>query len=364
MKKNIISIIIIAGIVSVLALFFIVNKNGESAEKESKPAKPDKTQQVQVVTVKESTIFKTIEITGTVEPYRVARLSSASEGPVIKLSVREGDKVSKNQTVAEIGRKKGAESTVVSLKEELLKESENLKRVSELVEKNVIPAEQLDTAKANYEKVNSQLIKAVEVLEDYIIRTPWEGIVSSVMVKEGEYIAPRTDILEIFDRSSLVISVNLPENESIEIKAKSEADISFDAYSGKVFSGYVSRIYPFLDPKLKTRKVEISLKDKIEILPGMFARIVLKLSKIENAVVIPANATKVTPKGKTVAFTAENGKAVMRVVETGIEQGDKVQIVKGISAGDPIIISGIGKLKDGSMIEISTEKPEEKGVKQ
>jgi membrane fusion protein (multidrug efflux system) len=363
MKKNIISIIIIAGIISVLALFFIFNKNGESAEKESKPAKPDKTQQVQIVTVKESTIFKTMEITGTVEPYRVARLSSASEGPVIKLSVREGDKVSKDQVVAEIGRRKGAESAVASLKEELLKESENLKRVSDLVEKNVVPAEQLDKAKADYEKVNAQLIKATELLEDYIIRVPWEGIVSSVMVKEGEYLAPRTDILEIFDRSSLVISVNLPEKESIEIKGKSEADISFDAYQGKVFGGYVSRIYPFLDPKLKTRKVEISLKDKIEILPGMFARIVLKLSKIENAVVIPANATKVTPKGKTVVFTAEDGKAVMHVVETGIEQGDKIQIIKGIAAGDPLIISGIGKLKDESMIEISTEKPEAKGGK-
>jgi membrane fusion protein, multidrug efflux system len=354
MKKQTIGILLAVGILTVagILLFRIVfQKKAESTP----PVKQKKAPVVQVFSAKKTTVSHVLEVTGSVEAYREARLASSAEGPVLHISVREGDRVKQGEELLSMGRKEGAEALIASLREELKKEEDNLRRTRLLVEQEAIPAEELDQARASYEKVRAQLVSAEEKVKDYSVTAPWSGVVSRLNVKEGEFVAPRTVLLEIYDPASLVVRAAVPEKHAAEIKAGMPVNVKLDVYPHDIFQGQVDRVYPYLDSRFRTRTMEISLDPSIDLLPGMFARMEVMVKKIDDAVVVPVEAVITGPEGPAV-FIVKEGMALERQVELGIEEKNLVQIVSGIQAGDRVIIAGGEKIKNRVQISLSERK--------
>lgn len=351
-------------IVSIIGLIFIIGLLvGCGSTPENKPdAQPGKQMMpvVQVASVSKTTILRKLDLTGSVEPYRIARLASPAEGPVANVLVREGDLVKVNQSLLSIGRKRGIDALTASLKEELKKEADNLERTRQLVEMQALPQEQLDHARATYEKVNAQLIKSEETARDYHVTAPWSGIVSKVIVKEGEFVAPRASLMEIYDPSSLVIRTAIPEKHAAEVAVGMFVNVDLDAYPNDSLTGKVVRVYPYLDSRLRTRTIEIALTKSIPLLPGMFARLKVLLKSEDEALVVPLEAVVMRPKGRMV-FVVDSGKAIGKVVQTGIEEGRSIQIVSGINPEDKVIVAGNEKLKNGVAVRIAGGKPELNG---
>jgi membrane fusion protein (multidrug efflux system) len=271
---------------------------------------------------------------------------------VVDVRVREADRVTTGESLLSIGRKKAIDALIVSLREELKKEEDNLSRTRQLVESQALPGEQLDQARAAYEKVRALLIKAEETALDYIIKAPWAGVVSQVKVKEGEFVAPRAVLLEMYDPASLVIRASIPERHAAEIPAGMRVDVRLDAYPDTVIPGRIERVYPYLDSRLRTRTVEIALDKSVNLLPGMFARLTLSLERAEDVVVVPLEALVSTPKGQVV-FVFEEGKATARTVKTGIEADNRIEIISGIQSGDKVIVAGNEKLKNGADVRLA-----------
>jgi len=315
---------------------------------------------VRVVTIETSTISETLELTGSVEPYRVARLASPAEGPVDSIRVREADRVKAGEALVSIGRKKGVDALIISLREELKKEADNLDRTRQLVENEALPGEQLDQARAAYEKVHALLIKAEETARDYIITAPWAGVVSRVNVKEGEFVAPRTALLEMYDPASLVIRAAVPEKHAARATVGMGVDVRLDAYHDDRIQGRIERVYPYLDSRLRTRTIEIVLDKSVKLLPGMFARLKVLLKSEGDAVTVPVEALVSKPKGRVI-FVVEGGKAAARVVKTGIEAGNRIQILSGIRSGDKVIVAGNEKLKNGATVRLAGAEKSGKG---
>jgi membrane fusion protein (multidrug efflux system) len=322
-----------------------------SSSEEGKDGQPGKQMLPLVSTVPaiKAAVSLKLELTGSVEPYRIARLASPAEGPVVNVRVREGDWVKAGQSLLSIGRKKGVDALIVSLREELKKEADNLDRTRKLVEAEALPREHLDQAGALYEKVNAQLIKAEETARDYGVIAPWTGVVSRVIVKEGEFIAPRAPVLEMYDPSGLVIRAAVSEKYSAVVAVGMAALVQMDAYPNDALKGKIERVYPYLDSRLRVRTIEIGLTDSVNLLPGMFARLTIILKTERDAVVVPTEAVVIGPKGRTV-FVLDNGKAIARPILTGVEEGNRIQITSGIHDGDQVIVAGNEKLKDGAAV--------------
>lgn len=351
MKKSTIFIVVIIILASIATYYFrdrIFNKQESKIAEATK--KPTPVPTVKTIRVKPSTILKTLEVTGSVEAFTTAKLASPAEGPIENIYVREGDFVKKGEILATIGRKSGVVALIKSLREELKKEEDNLKAVAHLVETKALPAEQLDFARSSYEKVKAQLVKAEESAKDYSVIAPWDGLVSTVKFKNGEFVAPRTTILEIYDPNSLVIQTGIPENYAVDIKEGMAVDISLDAYPNKRLKGQISRIYPYLDTKLRTRTAEISVSESITLLPGMFARLKIILDRIENGVLVPYDSLIDTNKGLKV-FVVKDSALEERKVKIGIETEEGVQIISGVSVGEIIVTSGADKLKNGTKVK-------------
>ncbi len=350
-KKILLTASLFTGTLAAAGIVYLYGLLPEKAET-AQPARQKEAPLVGIITVAPARISEAVELTGSVEPYRVARLASPAEGPVAQIRVREADRVEKGETLASIGRTKGIDASIASLEEELKKEEDNLGRIRQLVEIDALPGEQLDQASAAYEKVRALLVNAEERALDYVITAPWAGVISSVNVTEGEFVAPRVVLLEMYDPATLVIRASVPETHAADVRAGMPVEVRLDAYPDARVQGRIQRIYPYLDPRLRTRTMEIVLDEPVRILPGMFARLEVLFKSEDNAVAVPLEALVDTPEGRAV-FLFEDGKAVTRAVETGMEKGNRVQIVAGIRPGDRVIVSGNEKLKNGAEVRIA-----------
>lgn len=316
--------------------------------------KPEEKKMLPVVMTEKAVprpVSEILELTGSVTPTRIARIASPGEGPIQNCSIREGDVVKRGQKLLHIGRNTSAHALLSAAKAALKEQEEELRRTEQLVKSGAIPGSQSDTARSKYESAKAQVAKAKESADDYSVTAPWDGIISKVSVRDGDYVAPRTPLVEIFDPASLVIRFAVPEAKSADILENMPVKAQLDAYPGKTFEGKISRAYPELDAKMRTRTVEAVLNESPHLIPGMFARIKVMLKNIPNAVSVPADALIVSPKGERIVVVVENGKSKRRVVITGIEDAGRIQIVKGISPNDEVVISGGEKLKDDTEVQ-------------
>jgi len=257
-----------------------------------------------------------------------------------------------------IGRNRTTRAKLLSDREELRRLQDEFERVERLVAKGAVAGEMLDKARADLERAKAVVEAGEEVTADFQIRAPWAGVVSQVLVEEGNYVAPRAVLLEIFDPASLVVRIALPEAIALKVQRGAEARVRFDALPDEEAVGTVTRLYPELDRKLRMRIAEIGLDDPKTLAPGMFARVRLTVETVPAAVVVPAAAVFTTPKQAQALFVVEGEVAHLRVVEVGIEDQGRLQIASGLQPGETVVISGQPKLKDGARIRIKDDGPQ------
>jgi membrane fusion protein (multidrug efflux system) len=275
---------------------------GSGAAAAARPA--EALPEVKTAKAKVEPMVRTIELPGTVEPVRVARLASPAEGPVEDLSIREGDRVGAHQRLLRIGRGRGARARLASDREELRKARDELDRVHRLVDAGAVPGEWLDKARADHERARAQAEAGEESAGDYDVRVPWSGLVSRVLV------------------------------------------------SGRQFKGELARLYPDLDRKLRTRVAELVLQGAPPLVPGAFARVQLAVESIPDALVVPASAVISLDEGARAVFVVDSGRAVRRRIETGLDDGRRVQLRSGVRPGEEVVVAGQAKLEDGRPVRV------------
>jgi membrane fusion protein, multidrug efflux system len=322
----------------------------EKGKEEAQKAKPVPMVAVQKAQV--APISRTLDLTGTATPTRQARLASPGEGPIQNCRVREGTQVKRGERLVTIGRSGAAAAQVTAASESLKEQQAELNRMKILVQSGAVPGSQLDTAKAKYETARALLAKARELAGDYSVEAPWDGVVSKVLVKDGDFVAPRTPLVEMYDPHSLVIRLAVPEAQSTEVFEGTPAKVQMDAYPDKTFEGKVSLVYPDLDTRMRTRNAEVTLDAPVALIPGMFARLRLVMGTVAEAVAVPGDAVLIQPNGERVAYVLKDGKAQRRVVQTGLEAAGQVQILSGIQPGETVVTAGNEKLKDGMEVKV------------
>ncbi len=303
-------------------------------------------------------IAKDIELTGSVVATRIARLASPGEGPVKNCQWREGDRVAEGDSLVEIGREKAVTADLVSARQLLHEQRQELERIETLVAAGAISGASLDASRSKYENAKAMVAKAEQHSADYLIKAPWPGVISKVLIKDGDYIAPRMPLIEMFDPASMVIRFAVPEAQAMHIRNDMKVMVRLDAYPGQTWQGMISRIYPELDIRTRTRIVEAMLTFPVTLIPGMFARLTVEQERMSAAITVPTAALVTTPHGHAV-FVVEEGKAVRRKVATGIEAGGMIQILSGIQAGAEIVTAGHERLKDGGPVRIAGVEPAE-----
>ena len=343
----------------VLALLPPVQAKGQTTEAKS-PPKPA----VVVVKAARASLTQTVDATGSIEASRLAKLASPAEGPILNCKVREGDLVKPGEILFMIGRAKSAEALLASAAADLRKEQDEARRIEQLVQNGAVPGDQLGISRSNLEKAKAQAAKVKESLEDFKVTAPWPGVISKVLVTDGNFVSPRTPLIELYDPASLVLRFSLPEAQAAQMKIGMPVEYQLDAYPGKAMRAKINRIYPELDRKMRTLTLEAESEGKQEFIPGMFARLTVVTKSVSDATAIPLAALLQNAKGEKTVFVVTQGKAEQRKVEIGIETRDALEVVSGIAPGELVVIEGGEKLKNGvevKVVESDKAKKQEPG---
>jgi RND family efflux transporter MFP subunit len=328
---------------------------------QTKKQKPEP--KVKTAVVQARALTERLELTGSIEPTRIARMASPVDGPVIACPVREGDSVRPAQLLARLGRTKGDDAVAASAKAELDREELELGRIEKLVKTGALPGEELDKARVKVSAAQAGLARAMERLGDYHVSAPWAGVVSQVKVAAGDFVAARATLVELFDPKSLVLRFAVPENAAARVQSGAPVTVTLDAHPGRTLQAVIIRIYPEIDRRTHTRTVEASIEEDVVLAPGMFARLQLTLASIPEALTVPAEAV-VRRNGKPLVFVVQGDVTVeQRTVELGLEDGGHVQIITGVNKGEAVAVAGHNRLRDGKQVRVANGKGDKGGEK-
>jgi len=184
------------------------------------------------------------------------------------------------------------------------------------------------------------LAKRGTASENIKIIAPQDGVVTSLNVREGMYIQPNSQIMSLADLSSVWLQAEVFESQADWVSAGQAAEARLDYMPGTEFSGQVEYVYPVLDPVTRTLKVRLRFDNPGERLkPNMYARVSIYGRLKPNALSIPREALIPAPGNDRVVVSVGDGKFHVYEVMTGLESGEYVEILAGISEGDEVVTS-------------------------
>ena len=212
---------------------------------------------------------------------------------------------------------------------------------------------QVASARAAIASAQTQVDQARKAITDTAILAPISGYVSERVADPGEYIspsAPNTKIATIVRTSPLRLRIDVPEASIGKVSVGQGISLQTSAYPDRSFAGTVARILPSLNATARTLTVEAEVQNSDGLLkPGQFATVRITQSQPENAVMVPVSAVKAEGDTNKV-YVIKDGVAHERIVQTGLLEGDTIQIKQGLQEGELIATSNLGSLYDGIMV--------------
>jgi membrane fusion protein, multidrug efflux system len=291
------------------------------------------------------------KVIGNFAPYQQVAVMSEASGKIIQLNFDNGSAVQAGATLAAIDNdllKIQLETT----KTNLAKAENDFKRLKNLLGEGGVTQQQIDDAKLGIDNLHSQIKSIEKQISMSYVKAPISGVVSNKMVEKGSLVAPAMKLADITNISRLKMQVYLTESQVVTVKKGQRLSMNIDLFPGKKFEGTVSFIDVNADP---TRRylVEIEVNNPNNTLKaGMTGTVSFEGGAGQEVLAIPREAV-VGSLQEAKVYVVDNGKAILRSIETGNIFGDYVQVRSGLTAGETIVVSGQINLEDGMDIQIA-----------
>lgn len=206
-----------------------------------------------------------------------------------------------------------------------------------------IAASQMDQAAAALEAAKVQR-------DESLVRMPFRGVVAQRLASPGALVAPNTPIVQVVSREVEII-LQVEEARIGQVRVGQPAQIQVAAYPGLPVAAQVASVAPTADPRSRTFAVRILPNDpEGRLRDGMFAQVILTTPP--RAALLSPTQSIATRTGRTVVFVIENDQARIREVVTGISDGQRTEIIQGLSGGEQVALSGLDVLNEGSRVQV------------
>ncbi|MDH5601346.1 MAG: efflux RND transporter periplasmic adaptor subunit, partial [Gammaproteobacteria bacterium] len=288
---------------------------------------------VRTARVKKGKLWRRIDTVGYVDfdENKISHIHLRTKGWIEKLLVKsEGERVKKGQLLFEV-----YSPELVNAQEEYIQAlSGGHKALSgasrERLQALGISAEQIE--KLRKTRRVSQFVK---------VFAKQDGIIAKLNIRQGMFVMPQKEVMSLADLSSIWILAEVFESQADWVRLGQSSEVKLSYLPGREWEGEVEYIYPSLDPKTRTLKVRLRFENKDETLkPNMFADVTIYGGAKREVIMIPREALIRTGNEERVIVSRGNGRFQPRDVTAGIESGDYLEIVKGLSVGEDIVTSG------------------------
>jgi len=306
---------------------------------------------VVVLDVKPSSIYDRIDLPAQVEPWVELKIMSEVSGRAVKVAAKEGSHVKKGDLIAQLDPR-DYENTLASARAEYELAKLDLERNRSLYSEQLITKAQIDQAKAKVETFNASVKNAELGVERAAIRAPISGLVNHLDVKEGLFMNDHDPVGIILDNSRVKVTVGIPEADVNEIKKLSHFDVSIEAIGNRTLKGRKHFLSQSPETLAHLYKLEIEVDNSNgAILPGMFARVNIVKREVKNSFSVPLYSV-IMRSDEQYIYVEKDGIAHVRMVQTGILEGWKIEIEKGLSKGDRVIVVGHRNVDEGQKVNV------------
>lgn len=333
-----------------LPLFLLVISGCSGDEAKVNNNEANKSIPVEISLIKDTTISRSVDLVGTLAPWKEANLGAQTTARINKIFVEEGSFVQEGEMLFQMDDTQLAQAKI---QYDIAKEDFN--RMKPLFEQGSISKQEFDRIKAAYESTEYSYKL---LLTNTQFQAPFAGVITAKKMNEGEIfmLAPTggaPSIVTLMQINTLKLKVSVSEIYFKNIKLGQKAVLNVDAYSSLTFEGVVSNINPTINPSTRTFDVEIKVSNSKNMLrPGMYVKAKLFIGT-EKIITAPRSSVlRLAASNAYYAFVIENDIAKRRTLKLGEEFNEIVEITDGLAKGDKIVTTGQGLLKDNSRVEV------------
>ena len=358
---------------------------------------------VRVVAASETTVARTVAATGTLAADEQVVLGTKVVGRLAEISVDLGSLVKKSQPIASIDtrdyqyrldqsvaalkqarvrlglpadgaddRVDATQTAVVRQAKALLDQAQlNRDRLAKLWEQQYVARAELDAAVSALQVAEGRYQDALEEVQnrqgvllqrrsevelvrqqltDTVILSPIDGAVVERQASVGEYLAAGAPVVTLVRLHPLRLRLSVPEREAADVRRGQPVRVTVDG-DPTVHTGIVARLSPAITEQNRTLAIEAEVPNAASRLrPGSFARAEVVVQTDGRVVTVPATAL-VTFAGVEKVLTVRDGKTEELRVATGRRLGDRIEIVSGVKAGQPVV-DPAGNLTGGQAVTV------------
>jgi multidrug efflux pump subunit AcrA (membrane-fusion protein) len=363
----------------------------------------DAAKPIKVERVSQEAIHRSVEVVGTLAAVDEVTVSAEAEGRVSRLLADLGDRVTAGQALVELDREKpqynvdqqkaalaralakfGAADTahlppiektpdVQKAQAELAQAKQGFDRAEELHRRQLVSKQTLDDAEtalrskqASYDAAmqNAKNLRADidaseaaakladRQLRDTAIRAPFDGYIQKRLVSLGEYVKVQTPVMAVVKVDPLKVTAEIPEKMAPWIKLGQPVELHVDAFPDKTIAGKISRISPAVNTATRAFPFEALVPNAEALLkPGTFARVHIETALIDQVLTLTYGALQYR-YGVNRAFVVEGDRLVVRELKVGDRLGDRIEVISGVKAGEPVAVTDVDKLADGAKVAV------------
>jgi len=309
---------------------------------------------VQVTELVPQKFERFIEITGRVEAEEDVQVSPESIGVIEELLVREGQRVTKGQTLAVLNTE-ALKRALDELKIQHDLATVTYNRQKNLWEQNIGSEMQLLQARSAMEALQKRIESTQAQINLAVIKSPVNGVIDVVYQKKGEIGSPQVPFARIINSSSIRVYADVAESYLPKIKQGDKAMVFFPAL-GREVEATIYRIGSSIDPNNRTFSIRVNLNNPDGMIkPNLISTIRLRDYSNSDAIVVPNILIKEDFRGKYTFIAEENGgKLVARkvYVTPGVNNNNRTEVIEGLQAGMRIISEGYVQVADGTPLNV------------
>lgn len=313
-----------------------------------------KTKVVQALTLEESPFRTWVEVQGTVDARQSIEVTAENMGVVRNIKVKEGQKVTKGQILAELDQTVLLQS-IEEIKGQLDFAKQLYTKQSNLWKQNIGSEVQYLNAKNQKESLERRLSTIESQLDLTRIKAPVSGTVDQVYLKLGQSTAMGMPAVRVVNFNDLRVITDLSESYVSRVREGATVDLEFKdlnlSAQGRI--AYVARSISALN---RTFRAEVPLNNREGLYrPNMIVGMKINDYSTNKAIKIPVNLLQNSDEGTFVMVVRGEGtslKASRVSVTPGRSNGIETEILQGLQAGDRIITTGYNDLNDGQAITL------------
>ena len=173
------------------------------------------------------------------------------------------------------------------------------------------------------------------------LTAPIGGVIVELGAREGMTVAAGAPLFRINGLGTVWVNAEVPEAMAAQVRPGVTVHVRTSAFPGETFNGRVSAILPEVNPATRTLKARVEVANpRGKLVPGMFAAVAFAPSAARQALLVPSEAVIQTGTRSVVMLAQEGGRFAPVDVQTGMEANGQVEILKGLEAGQKVVVSG------------------------